>query len=59
MTMEIMNMVKALIEKAKRDGIKSKKYRLTHGSSLHKIIRTPEQAQRFMKDLKEALQEKN
>ena len=49
MTDEVKKIVEELTRKAKEDGVKTKNYKLTSGgSSLHKIIKTPAQAKRFM-----------
>ena len=48
--------IKEITERAKREGIKNIKPRSAsrNGSSLHMIIRTKEQAERFMKSLRDA-----
>jgi hypothetical protein len=56
MTDKVKQLVEALTRKAKQSGVKSKRYKFSGGSSLHAIIRTPEQARRFMRNLKEAQQ---
>ncbi|TDX00006.1 hypothetical protein [Dinghuibacter silviterrae] len=51
----VEKMIQALIEKAKKDGLKYKPSRGVHNrSSLHQIIKTKEQADRFMHLLKNA-----
>ena len=56
MTPSVEKKIKELIEKAEREGLKNIKPRSAsrNGSSLHKIIRTKEQAERFMKSLRDA-----
>ncbi|HEY8969809.1 MAG TPA: hypothetical protein VIM64_11970 [Puia sp.] len=53
---EVAQKINELAERAKRYGIKNIKSRsaVRNGSSLHKIIRTKEQAERFMRSLKAA-----
>ncbi|HVV06932.1 MAG TPA: hypothetical protein VHC96_22025 [Puia sp.] len=53
---EVAQKIKELIERAERYGRKDIKPRsaVRNGSSLHKIIRTKEQAERFMRSLKAA-----
>ena len=56
MTPSIEKKIKDLIERAERYGRKDIKPRtaIQNGSSLHMIIRTKEQAERFMKSLRDA-----
>ena len=56
MTPSIEKKIKEITERAKREGIKNLKPRtaIQNGSSLHMIIRTKEQADRFMKSLRDA-----
>ena len=56
MTPSLEKKIKELIEKAERYGRTDIKPRSAsrNGSSLHKIIRTKEQAERFMKSLRDA-----
>jgi hypothetical protein len=50
----IQKRVEAIWKKAKEDNIPYKNIRTIGTSSLHQIIKTKEQAERFMKKLKEA-----
>ena len=50
----IQKRVEAIWKKAKDDNIPYKNIRTVGSSSLHQIIKTKEQADRFMKKLKEA-----
>jgi hypothetical protein len=54
MTLTVKQRVEALTRRAKETGVKAKTYKFSGGSSLHAIIRTPAQAKRFMRLLKEA-----
>lgn len=56
MTETVKKKVEALIQKAQQGEIKKWPRRTSSVSSLHAIIRTPEQARRFMKNLNEAQQ---
>ena len=56
MTKELENSVKELIERAKKEGIKSKGF--STRSSLHSLIKTREQAERFMLLLEHAMNKK-
>jgi hypothetical protein len=51
MTPTVKEKVKALIKKAKESGLKSRGYKSSIGFSLHRIIKTPAQARRFMRFL--------
>jgi hypothetical protein len=52
MTPSVKKKVEAIIRQAKDQGIKEWPYKLSSRSSLHTIIRTKEQAERFLIQLK-------
>ncbi len=54
MTAAVRTKIEELTKKAKQGGAKASLYKLSFTSSLHRIIKTPAQAKRFMRLFKVA-----